>query len=64
MKIRLEKYVHDVTLDPTEVWCESRFERGEVTDTIAHATCLKCLANLRDDGERAAQRIFELARTM
>ncbi len=59
--LHLAKYMHDVTCQVTEIWCDaSRWMDSDATEDIGRASCLDCLEAASNYGDEANSRRMEL----
>lgn len=56
----LARYLHDVTTQITETWCEASGSTMNATEHIDEATCLECLNAASNYGRDARARWMEL----
>lgn len=56
----LAKYLHDVTLRVTEIWCDSTQDVREATEHFDDVTCSDCLLKAIEFGDEARARLRTL----
>ncbi len=56
----LAKYMHDVTCQVTEIWCDAERWSRDVAEDIESSTCIKCLRAAAEYGKEAHDRKVDL----